>query len=77
MLNLLLSERLFVRVVAIVSLSQVCWHVFSPGAEINQNSVMAAGLTFCPLWRKEITDGKVKEGWITRLAQLQHTFTWI
>lgn len=43
MLNLLLTERLFVRVVAIISLSQVCWHVFSPGAEINQNSVMAAG----------------------------------
>lgn len=40
MLNLWLVERLFVRVVAVVILSHVCWHVFSPGAEINQNSVM-------------------------------------
>lgn len=46
MLNLLLSERLLVRVVATISLSHVCWHVFSPGAEINQNSVMAAGKRF-------------------------------
>ncbi len=42
MLNLLLVERLLVRVVAVISLSHVCWQVFSPGAEINQNSVMAA-----------------------------------
>lgn len=40
MLNLWLVERLFVRVVAAIILSHVCWHVFSPGAEINQNSVM-------------------------------------
>lgn len=40
MLNLWLVERLFVRVVAVIILSHVCWHVFSPGAEINQNSVM-------------------------------------
>lgn len=46
MLNLLLVERLLVRVVANISLSQVCWQVFSPGAEINQNSVMAAGKRF-------------------------------
>jgi len=42
MLNLLLVDRLLVRVVAVISLSHVCWQVFSPGAEINQNSVMAA-----------------------------------
>lgn len=48
MLNLLLVERLLVRVVATISLSQVCWQVFSPGAEINQNSVMAAGRNFVP-----------------------------
>lgn len=46
MLNLLLADRLLVRVVATISLSQVCWQVFSPGAEINQNSVMAAGKRF-------------------------------
>lgn len=46
MLNLLLVERLLVREVAAIILSQVCWHVFSPGAEINQNSVMAAGRKF-------------------------------
>lgn len=46
MLNLLFAERLLVRVVATISLSQVCWHVFSPGAEISQNSVMAAGKRF-------------------------------
>lgn len=40
MLNLLLVDRLLVRVVATISLSHVCWQVFSPGAEINQNSVM-------------------------------------
>lgn len=46
MLNLLLVDKLLVRVVATISLSQVCWHVFSPGAEINQNSVMAASTKF-------------------------------
>lgn len=40
MLNLWLAERLLVRVVAAIILSHVCWQVFSPGAEINQNSVM-------------------------------------
>lgn len=40
MLNLWLVERLLVRVVAAIILSHVCWQVFSPGAEINQNSVM-------------------------------------
>lgn len=40
MLNLLLVDRLLVRVVATISLSHVCWQVFSPGAEINQNSDM-------------------------------------
>lgn len=44
MLNLWLLERLLVRVVAVVILSHVCWHVFSPGAEINQNSVMVTPL---------------------------------
>lgn len=67
MLNLLLRERLLVRVVAIISLSQVCWHVFSPGAEINQNSVMAAGWTFFPLWWEENTDGEERGGGVTRL----------
>lgn len=46
MLNLLLFDRLLVREVAAIILSHVCWHVFSPGAEINQNSVMAAGRKF-------------------------------
>ena len=41
MLNLLLVDRLLVCVVAAIILSQVCWQVFSPGAEINQNSAMA------------------------------------
>lgn len=41
MLNLWLAERLLVRVAAIM-FSHVCWQVFSPGAEINQNSVMVA-----------------------------------
>lgn len=67
MLNLLLTERLLVRVVAIISLSQVCWHVFSPGAEINQNSVMAAGKKLFPLWGEEITDGVVTKGGLRRL----------
>ncbi|KAG7237805.1 hypothetical protein INR49_031818 [Caranx melampygus] len=40
------EKRLLVREVATINLSQVCWHVFSPGAEINQNSVMAAGRKF-------------------------------
>lgn len=40
MLNLWLTERLLVRVVAAIILSHVCWQVFSPGAEINQNSVI-------------------------------------
>lgn len=53
MLNLLLVERLLVRVVAVISLSHVCWHVFSPGAEINQNSVMAAGEQDINVWRQE------------------------
>lgn len=44
MLNLWLLERLLVRVVAAIILSHVCWQVFSPGAEINQNSVMATAL---------------------------------
>lgn len=40
MLNLWLVERLLVRVVAAIILSHVCWQVLSPGAEINQNSVI-------------------------------------
>lgn len=40
MLNLWLVDRLLTRVVAAIILSHVCWQVFSPGAEINQNSVM-------------------------------------
>lgn len=40
MLNLWLTERLLVRVVAAIIFSHVCWQVFSPGAEINQNSVI-------------------------------------
>lgn len=40
MLNLWLADRLLGRVVAAIILSHVCWQVFSPGAEINQNSVM-------------------------------------
>lgn len=44
MLNLWLAERLLVRVVAAIILSHVCWQVFSPGAEISQNSVMVTAL---------------------------------
>lgn len=44
MLNLWLAERLLVRVVAAIILSHVCWQVLSPGAEINQNSVMVTAL---------------------------------
>lgn len=44
MLNLWLTERLLVRAVAAIILSHVCWQVFSPGAEINQNSVMVTVL---------------------------------
>ncbi len=57
MLNLWLLERLLVRVVAAIILSHVCWQVFSPGAEINQNSVMAAALV--PL---EQTEGRTLSG---------------
>lgn len=42
MLNLELVDKLLLLVVAAISFSQVCWQVFSPGAEINQNSVMIA-----------------------------------
>lgn len=45
MLNLWLAERLLVRVVAAIILSHVCWQVFSPGAEISQNSVMVTPLS--------------------------------
>ena len=63
MLNLLLVDRLLGRVVATMSLSQVCWQVFSPGAEINQNSVMAAAQRFVhgSLLCKEVTDGDIRE----------------
>lgn len=44
MLNLWLVERLLVRVVAAIIFSHVCWQVFSPGAEINQNSDMFTAL---------------------------------
>lgn len=54
MLNLLLVERLLVRVVAAIILSHVCWQVFSPGAEINQNSVMVTALV-----QLEITERKL------------------
>lgn len=69
MLNLLLTDRLLVRVVATISLSQVCWHVFSPGAEINQNSVMAAGQEVClpSLWWEEVTEGEVGERMLAEL----------
>lgn len=40
MLNLWLVDRLLGWVVARFIFSHVCWQVLSPGAEINQNSVM-------------------------------------
>jgi len=40
MLNLWLVDRLLVWVVAMFIVSHVCWQVFSPGAEISQNSVI-------------------------------------
>lgn len=58
MLNLWLAERLLVRVVAAIILSHVCWQVFSPGAEINQNSVMVT-----PLVPLEKTEGRVVFRW--------------
>lgn len=54
MLNLWLVERLLVRVVAAIILSHVCWHVLSPGAEINQNSVMFPALVQLEKAGKEI-----------------------
>lgn len=60
MLNLLLADKLLGRVVATISLSQVCWHVFSPGAEISQNSVMAAGWRVGPLVEKWLQDKELQ-----------------
>lgn len=54
MLNLWLVERLLVRVVAAIILSHVCWQVLSPGAEINQNSVMFPALVQLEKAGKEI-----------------------
>lgn len=60
MLNLLLADRLLGRVVATISLSQVCWQVFSPGAEMSQNSVMAAGSMVGPRDEKSLQDKELK-----------------
>lgn len=47
MLNFELVERLLCFVVAACSFSHVCWQVFSPGAEISQNSVIFVPLSWC------------------------------
>lgn len=41
MLNFEVIARLLFFVVAACNFSHVCWHVFSPGADISQNSVMS------------------------------------
>lgn len=61
MLNLLLVDRTLVRVVAMFILSHVCWQVLSPGAEINQNSVMAVRVLYSPaLSQQEFAKKKKK-----------------
>lgn len=54
MLNFEVIARLLFFVVAACNFSHVCWHVFSPGADISQNSVMSVTTLFLPKWREAL-----------------------